>query len=594
MRILSVQQGTDSWHAERARRFTASEAPAIMGASKFTSRSDLLKQKATGIAPEVTPQKQALFDRGHAAEAGAREIVEEMIGEPLFPATAVHDTDDSLLASFDGITMTEDRIMECKLWSESLAAQVRAGELEPHYYWQLEAQLLVSGADVCIFVCSDGTREKFVSMEYRPVPGRREALLAGWRQFEADLAAYVPPAASAVEKIVAEPVEALPAVSVIVEGSLVVRENFAAFQQRLMHFLEHRLIREPKSDQDFANLDAQIKEMKAAEEALQRAEAQMLAQIQSVDQAKKTKDMLAKLVRDNRLMAEKLLASEKERRKGDIVAAGVKALADHLQGLNRALGGNFMPAITTDFGGCIKGMKSLSSMEDKVATELARAKIAANDVFLAIQSNLNTLRQYEEHSPLFPDKAAIVQKKPEDLQALVTARIAEHRAAEERRLETERARIRAEEEAKLRREQEQREAEARRQQEAEARAQREAQEAAARAEQQRQQAEALRASSQQLQAAAPALPELPAAAPATNVLPMPTKAPAGPPTMKLGDVKAALAPLTIDAAGLAALGFPAAGREGAALLFHASDLGRILDAAIGHLAARRDQLQKAA
>jgi hypothetical protein len=46
--------------------------------------------------------------------------------------------------------------------------------------------------------------------------------------------------------------------------------------------------------------------------------------------------MLAKLVRDNRLMAEKLLASEKERRKGEIVAGGIKALREHVAALNGA------------------------------------------------------------------------------------------------------------------------------------------------------------------------------------------------------------------------------------------------------------------
>lgn len=67
-----------------------------------------------------------------------------------------------------------------------------AEQLEPHYYWQLEQQLLVSGAERVIFVCSDGTEQNFVSMEYRPVRGRAEQLIEGWKQFEADLEAYEP------------------------------------------------------------------------------------------------------------------------------------------------------------------------------------------------------------------------------------------------------------------------------------------------------------------------------------------------------------------------------------------------------------------
>src|SRR5207248_1047424 len=112
-------------------------------------------------------------------------------------------------------------------------------------------------------------------------------------------------------------------------GSIAIADNFKVFETAMRDFLEHRLIREPKTDQDFADLDLQIKAMKGAEAALDAAEGQMLAQIESVDQAKKNKDMLHKLVRDNRLMAEKLLASEKERRKGEIVAGGLSALREH-------------------------------------------------------------------------------------------------------------------------------------------------------------------------------------------------------------------------------------------------------------------------
>jgi hypothetical protein len=107
--------------------------------------------------------------------------------------------------------------------------------------------------------------------------------------------------------VVAAPVQALP----VRRGPGHRRDRgprqLRAFETALRDFLEHRLIREPKTDQDFADLDVQIKAMKGAEAALDSAEAQMLAQIQTVDAAKRTKDMLAKLVRDNRLMAEKLL-----------------------------------------------------------------------------------------------------------------------------------------------------------------------------------------------------------------------------------------------------------------------------------------------
>jgi predicted phage-related endonuclease len=541
----------------------------MMGASKYTSRGDLLHQKALGLVPEVSAATQALFNRGHAAEDAARPIVEKMIGEALYPATAVHDEDDRLLASFDGASMAEDVIFEHKLWSEPLAAQVQSGILDMHYVWQLEQQLLVSGAERAIFVCSDGTTEHFVHMEYRPVPGRREALLAGWDQFARDLAAYVPPAA--VEKIVAEPVEALPAPVVQVSGQLTLTDNFKVFEQRLRHFLEHRLIREPKTDQDFADLDLQIKAMKQAREALKAAEAQMLAQVQPVDQAKKTKDMLDKLLQQNCSMAEQLLKDEKERRRGEIVAGGIGALKAHIDALNARLGRPYMPQVLADFGGCIKGLKSLASMEDKVATTLANAKIAANEIADRIQLNLKAMDEMCADPMLFPDHAQLVLKAPDDCRATILSRIAEQERRETARLEAERARIRAEEEARAReqaqREQQEREAAVH----AQARAEKEARDA----EERREQAALAESLRRELATAAPT--------PAANVLPMPTKAPAPAstaPTLKLGQINQRIEPLQITADGLAALGFPAAGRDGAARLYHEADFSRICAALV--------------
>ena len=79
MKTLDLIQGSEEWQAARAKYFTASEAPAMLGLSKYQTRQDLLRQKATGHIPEVDSAKQRLFDRGHAAEAAARPIVEEII-----------------------------------------------------------------------------------------------------------------------------------------------------------------------------------------------------------------------------------------------------------------------------------------------------------------------------------------------------------------------------------------------------------------------------------------------------------------------------------------------------------------------------------
>jgi predicted phage-related endonuclease len=577
----NLVQGSPEWDQFRLQHRGASEAAAMLGLSKKMKRSELLHMKHIGLAREFSEWLQRnVLDKGHELEALARPLVEEAIGDDLYPVTRSRG---HISASCDGLTMSDDDAMEHKQWNEELAAAVRAGTLPEEHEPQCQQVLLVTGAKRLHFVVSDGTPDRMVRLIVLPDHAFWERLVAGWDQFDADLAAYQPPEAAPV--VVANHAETLPSVAVRVSGEIAIADNFKAFETALRDFLEHRLIREPKTDQDFADLDVQIKAMKGAEAALDAAEGQMLAQIQTVDQAKKTKDMLAKLVRDNRLMAEKLLASEKERRRGEIVAGGIGALKAHIDGLNKRLGKPYMPATASavDFGNAIKGLKSLASMEDKVATALANAKIAANEIADRIEANLRHLREHAaEYVHLFPDTAAIVLKAPEDLQALATARISEHRAAEERRAaelaERERARIRAEEQERADREARERAAaEQRQREEQEALERRQSEEATARTEPQRE--------------------PIVAQPPAPAVIPMPTRAPAPAataPSIRLGQINQRLTPLAVDAACLAALGFPHSATEGAAKLWHAHQIPGICDAIMALASRVRDQHREAA
>ena len=450
MKILEVQQGTPKWIAVRAKHFCASDAPAMMGVSKYTTREELLKRKATGIEPEVDSARQALYDRGHEAEALARPIVEVDLLEELYPAVITDDA-GRLLASLDGVTMDGETGFEHKLWNEELAAQVAAHDLPPAIYWQLEHQALVAGLKRIRFVCSDGTAWKMVWTEYRPVKGRTKKLLAGWAQFEADLKAYqhvevLPPA-------VAEPVMALPALSIQVQGSITLIDNLAVFGDRLKAFIA-AIDQSPADDQAFANAEAACKTLQTAQDALQAAEASALAQTATIDEMRRTVALYRDLARTTRLSLEKLVAVRKETLREEIRQGGIDAFNAHMAGLNTRLGKPYMPAVPVDFAGAMKGKKTIASLRDAVAGELARAKIEANEVADRIGLNLTTLRELAaDHAFLFADTPTIVQKATDDLTMLVKVRISEHKIAEEKRLEVERERIRAEERAKAEAEQ---------------------------------------------------------------------------------------------------------------------------------------------
>jgi predicted phage-related endonuclease len=584
--------GSPEWHARRANCYNASDAPAMLGCHPTKTRTALLAQLHTGIDPEFSDYVQKrVIDPGHRIEELARPIAEEILGDDLqvlAGSLIVEGISRPLGASFDGITFMDDIHWECKSMNDELRAALPHSGRDSHESnsgrnlpkdkrVQLEQQLMLSNNPIALFTAAkfdgDGKVIEERHCRYESDPALRAEILAGWKQFDADLAAYVPPTPSAVEKIVAEPVEALPAVFVQVTGSLALTDNFKVFEDRMRDFLANRLIREPKTDQDFADLDVQIKSMKAAEAALDAAEGQMLAQITAVDQAKKTKDMLFKLVRENRLMAEKLLASEKERRKGEIVAGGVSALKDHISALIAQIGKPYLPAIPADFGGALKGLRSLASMEDAVSTELARAKIVATETANRVIVNLAHLQaEADGLQSLFADAAHIVLKDTDDFKTLVALRVSQHKAAEAAKEEATRERIRAEEQAKA--------------------------EKAASDKLAAELAEAQRLADEQARQATPPPPappepvrvsvaSAPVSAPAANVVPM--SRPAAPADtgarVKLGDIAASIAPLSITADGLAQLGFAHVATEKAAKLYRTADLPRIYAAMVAHIEA---------
>ena len=446
MKIISgLVQGTPEWHAHRAKCRNASDAPAMLGTSDYTTREQLMRRMSTGIDREIDDSTQRLFDRGHEIENFARALAEQYLDEELFPITA---TDDAgyMSASFDGITMDERAIWECKTSSAKLRAAIDAEDLPESHWPQVEQQLLISGAVQCLFTISDGTADGTQHMIYVSKPERRARLIAGWKQFDADLAAYQPTEQAA--KVVAAEQETLPVVSVKVDGSLAVIDNLAPFGDALRAFVS-RINKKPETDQDFADLEAQVKSLKRAETALDDAEASAISQTATIATLTATITTLRGLAKENRLMAEKLVKTEKEKRKESIVLEGVRGLHDHITTLNQRIGFPYMPAVPADFAGAIRGLKSLDSMKAAVGNALTNAKLSASEIADKIEINLRSLREHaEEYKNLFPDTASLVLKANEDMIAVIKARIAEHKERVAKELEAAREKIRAEETAK--------------------------------------------------------------------------------------------------------------------------------------------------
>ena len=445
MIVIPEVQGSDGWLQARKGCFTASELSAAAGLSKHMSRADLLKQKATGIIPEVDDFKQALFNKGHAAEDAARAIAEEIIGDDLSPVTGMIEVHGmKLLASFDGITFDGDVIFEHKLYGDDLAAQIERGVLEHHYQLQVEQQMMVSGAKRCLFMTSDGTESK---MKYCwiPAPESFDHIIAIWNQFAIDVVGYKHVAP--VEKPQAEAIKALPAVFVQATG-MVTASNLPEFKEAATKFIA-AIKTELVTDQDFADAAEAVKFCSEAEAKLEATKASVLAQMSTVDEVVRTLDHIAAQLRDKRLMLDKLVKSEKELRKAAIVTKASADFTAHIASLEAETKPIRLGVIGKNFGEAIKGLKSLASMQEKVDTALREEKFAADQAAKDVRAKLAWCKgNAAGQSALFPDLQALMVKPMEDFTLTITSRIEKQKADEAARLEAQRESIRLEEERK--------------------------------------------------------------------------------------------------------------------------------------------------
>lgn len=568
MKTHNLIQGSDEWIQYRSSHFNASDAPAMLGVSPYKTRAQLLRELHTGVSVDVDIATQKRFDNGHRAEALARPLAEKIIGEELYPVTG---SEGRLSASFDGLTMDESVVFEHKALNDDLRAAFRAvaggagQEALPVYHRaQMEQQLLISGAERALFMSSafdaDGNLIEQHHCWYYPDDEMRGAILQGWVQFAADLAAYTLPTATEAAPVGKAPAT-LPALRIEVSGQ-VTASNLAEFKQTALTAIRS-VNRDLKTDQDFADADKAVKWCADVESRLKAAKEHALSQTASIDALFKALDDISAEARTVRLDLDKLVARRKTEVKEEAVARARSALDDHIGRLNAEIAPFHLPPIAADFAGAIKGLKSVASMQDKLDGLLATTKIAAEADARAIRANVATFKaEAGDYEFLFADLGQVIHKAADDFKALVQGRIAQHKVERERK---------------------KREAEELARQQAEARA----------AEQRRQAEEAQRlaaeASARAAAAVAPIVPPQPAVVSqsAPIVPPVSASVPAPradePATLKLGDINERLAPLQISAAGLVILGIHPAATQGASKLYRPSDYDRVLRAIAKHV-----------
>jgi len=428
VKILTLIQGTADWHTHRASHFNASDAPAMLGCSPYKTRQQLLAEMATGYKQDIDASTQRIFDAGHKYEALARPLAESFIEEELYPVVG---SEGKLSASFDGLTMDETIIFEHKSLNKELRAIMESGcsgsDLPKHYRVQMEQQLMVSGAEKCLFMASkwnsSDQMEEYYHCWYHPDADLRDEIMQGWTQFAVDLENYqhVEVAAEAVGRAP----DALPALRIEVTG-MVTASNLEAFRAGADMVLGS-INRDLQTDQDFADADKAVKFCKEVEVNVQAVKKNALSQTADIDELFRALDSVAAESCKIRKELEGLIKARKANLRNEIQQEAELAFRAHTDTINARLKLVQLPYIKANFADVMKGLKSFDSMRNKVADELARVKIEASRLSEQIGSNLDfftrVVQSHERH--LFHDLASLALKPQADMEAIIKTRIRE-------------------------------------------------------------------------------------------------------------------------------------------------------------------------
>lgn len=186
--ILRLVQGTPEWLEHRLRYRNASETPAVMGVSPWVTPYQLWLQRTGRAETKVN----AAMTRGAELEPAARAAYERLTGHIMEPLVVV---DGDYSASLDGITLDGEVLLEVKCPMQGRSSQAwqcaAAKDVPEPYFWQLQHQLMVTGAALGHLYVFDGTEGALV--EVKPEQRSWDRIRGDWDVFMAFLAKNQPP-----------------------------------------------------------------------------------------------------------------------------------------------------------------------------------------------------------------------------------------------------------------------------------------------------------------------------------------------------------------------------------------------------------------
>lgn len=187
MKLISLKQGSEEWLRFRRSHISASDCSSILQCNPYKSILDLYEEKVFQIEQE----DNHFMARGRALEPLALECFEKETGLTMFPCVVKHDKIDWMMASLDGMTISQDAIVEIKCNGKKNHELALKGKIPSHYLSQIQHQIEVTGLEFAYYFSFDG--EKGVTIEVPRDQEFIEIMLEKERNFWNCLQTFTPP-----------------------------------------------------------------------------------------------------------------------------------------------------------------------------------------------------------------------------------------------------------------------------------------------------------------------------------------------------------------------------------------------------------------
>lgn len=163
MRIIEgTPQGSEQWHEFRRMHVGASEVGAILGVNPYSSAIQIWEQKTLGWQ---TPMNEVM-QQGQILEPIARALYESIKGVKVEPLVVEWDSNPVISASFDGIDIKTNTLVEIKCGKSAYRAAKR-GITPAYYLCQMQQQMLVADFNDIDYFVYDPVSKDYVLMNVK-------------------------------------------------------------------------------------------------------------------------------------------------------------------------------------------------------------------------------------------------------------------------------------------------------------------------------------------------------------------------------------------------------------------------------------------